>query len=287
MPARAVPPSARRALRAAGALACAVALAVAGCSAHDPVQPSATASVAASDQAVATADPTRPPPPGTVDAAVLAARTAKAAQGRSAHVSLTAQGPSGALTGAGLARYGDAPVMAWRVQGSGGAMRMVFAGGAMYLKAPGMPTTKWIKVSPTGSDPMSQALVPMLDQVGSAGAVSQTLARYAGVPVLPGAASTLDGVKVRKYTFTVGEKTLVAAASPALRDLAAARYAGARASTALWLDGAGLVRKAVIRVTTPDGTSKTTVRWTHWGEPVAITLPAAAKTVDAATLKIA
>jgi hypothetical protein len=259
----------------------AAALALTACSggsASTPPAPASTSAPAASASGTASTQ-------AGEDAKALAARVVAAmAAKKTAKVSMTAKSAAGETTGSGSVEFGETTHMAMRVVSDATTMNLVLLDKVMYVKASGLPTDKWIKVSAGASDQLSQALAPTLESISSNASVEAMLAGYDGVPVTRGGTSTLDDVAVTEYTYALDSAALAAGIPENLRAQAGAELDGATGTTQMWVDDEGLVRKVLATVDLTSGTTTTTLRYTDWGAPVTIQAPPAAQTIDAAKI---
>ena len=244
-------------------------------------EPAATASATSPAASPATSSA-----PAGEDAKALAARVVAAMSAkRTATVSMTADSPAGQTTGSGAVEFGPTTHMSMRVVAGATTMNLVLLDEVMYVKASGLPTDKWIKVSAGATDRLSQALAPTLRSISSNASVEAMLAGYDGVPVTRGGTSTLDDVTVTEYTYALDAAALTKGIPEDLRAQAGAELDGATGTTTMWVDAEGLVRKVLATVDLRSGTTRTTLRYTDWGAPVTIEAPPAAQTVDAASVK--
>lgn len=256
------------------------AAALAACSGGgSPAAPAASSAAPAASSAASAA-------PAGEDAEALAARVVAAmAAKKTAKVSMTADSAAGQTTGSGAVRFGDTTHMAMRVVAGATTMNLVLLDKVMYVKASGLPTEKWIKISAGADDQLSKALAPTLESISSNASVESMIAGYKGVPVTKGGTSTLDGVSVTQYDYALDAAALTAGIPAELRAQAGAQFDGATGTTSMWVDDEGLVRKVVATVDLKSGKTTTTLRYTDWGAPVTIEAPPAGQTLDAASIK--
>jgi hypothetical protein len=171
----------------------------------------------------------------------------------------------------------------------GKTMKMVVVGGTAYMNVGEKYQGKnWIRVVPGGSDPLSKALGPMLAQLGTGLDLDTQLAGVKDSKITEVTRTTLAGEPVTKYTLVSSEDALLAqadklAATPELRDALRTQFKGAHGESVLWIGADNLPRRVDSRVVgrkVPPTT--TTVTYSDWGKPVAISVPPADDTVNLA-----
>ncbi len=85
-------------------------------------------------------------------------------------------------------------------------MRIIILDGSVYMQIPGlsdsMPGKSWIAATGDGTDPFSQAMAPVLDQLSSS--LDPSLEMYAhGAELTESGTETVDGVETTKYVGSV------------------------------------------------------------------------------------
>ena len=258
--------------------ACAVLFALSGCGGgDDTAEPSRTTSAATP----ASSSPAAPA--GTTSGQQLfTALTAAMAEAGTATVDLTITTGPQTISGDGVYRLGDAGEVAadltMTVPGQG-EMRMILLGAEMYLKLPAslaQPGRPWVKITPGGTDPISQALGPIAEQLRGGVDPADGLAIIQGATTVERTGTeTVDGVETSVYSATMD---LAKAAQYAEGDLKQQyeQLAAAGVETldfTLWVDGDDLLRKFQTVVPTPQGDVEAAGTYSEWGEPVTIEAP--------------
>jgi hypothetical protein len=188
-----------------------------------------------------------------------------------------------AMTGGG--DFQNAPargqfLMRVRANGRDASMQEVVNGEQIYISSPALMgqlpgAKKWmsVNVSKTGkamgidvSNYSSQSPQSVLEQLKATGGVSTV------------GTETLDGVKMTHYRATV-DPAKVADAFPK-----AAQLKPTFEPVDAWIDDQGLVRRMHMTYTVRGTTTELTASFSKYGEPVAVTVPAAADTFDATSM---
>jgi len=144
-----------------------------------------------------------------------------------------------------------------------------------------------VRIDPKGTDPLSKALSPITAEIS--GLSKPAAVAPAGVKGLTAVASTgkvLDGVKTTLYTYSMNAaqlKAQTAALPPQLRDMM--KQSGVTSVvTRYYVDSSYLPHQVVFIVTVKKKKTVETIRYSHWGEPVAIAAPPASDVVDSSEI---
>lgn len=283
----------------AGMAAAAFAVALAGCS-----TPAARSAPPPRSNAASSVAPSRGPGPGTTtpsggSSAQYAPRARTVADlgttvlhstehSSSVHMDMTMQVPgTGIVTATGDARFTGTRVaeqLAMAIPNVGN-VHVVLVAGTVYLNVPpglagstGRTGKPWVKVTTSGSGAAgrAQSLARTAILAGQADP-TQLLQRIESAGTITGAThETLDGVATTHYAITVDAAKL-AKSDPAERQ--ALNHLGMTSLPfAIWVNSDNLPVRVVTVVpvsapTTIGRQFSTTVDYTHWGAPVAITAP--------------
>jgi hypothetical protein len=229
-------------------------------------------------------------PVAVPDVAELNTRLTAAARARSTARLTTTSDAAAGLRSTGALRYRANGVdFAATTVAGGRTVKMVLVDGAAYMNV-GEPYQgkHWFHIAPHGSDPVSKALSPILNQLSTSLDPKSQFAAAKGSKITSAARSELGGVPVTKYTLVSTEAALLAqldkfAPTPELRKTLLAQFKGAHAESVLWLDANDLPLRVDSRVVGPSapGTA-TSVTYSDWGKPVTITAPPRSDVVDLA-----
>ncbi len=205
----------------------------------------------------------------------------------SEHMDLDASVTAGtqviALTGAGDFQNNPARgqfLMRVRANGRDASMQEVVDGTNVYISSPALMgqlpgAKKWmsVDVSKAGkamgvdvSDYSSQSPQSVLEQLKATGGVSTV------------GTESLDGVKTTHYRATVDP----AKVEKLYKKLA--KFKPTYEPVDVWIDGQGLVRRMHMSYTVQGSTTDMTASFSKYGEPVSVTVPAAADTFDATSM---
>ncbi len=199
------------------------------------------------------------------------------------------------LTGGGSMRLGD-PIeaditleMPLDASGQPQQLRVVIVDDSVYMQIPGLsdlvPGKSWFAATADGTDPFSQAMAPVLDQLSTS--LDPSLQMYAhGAQVTESGTETVDGTQTTKYTGTVDLAAALADASgsmaSSIQDLI---DSGSNAlDFSMWVDDESLLRKFEVVVNVLGQSAATTVTYSKWGEPVDIAAPPADQVADPSAL---
>lgn len=195
------------------------------------------------------------------------------------------------LSGTGAYRTGanSAMKMSMNMGPQAGTVEMILIDRALYMKATeqlkaalgAAPGKDWIKITSDGTDPMSQAMAPMFEQMESQIDVSKSLEKIkqAG-QITKSEATKLNGEDVTHYWITVDVAKLAAnEQNPAGKQaLEAQLQQGVKTiEQELWLNSDNLPVQVVSQIPMPGqaGAGKATIGFKGWGEPVDIAAPPA------------
>ena len=153
-------------------------------------------------------------------------------------------------------------------------MRIVLVGGQLFLQSEafGLPAeTPWVAVVPGGTDPVSQAVGPTLDELTRNAHPSQNLGILAGATALTvGGTETVDGVETTRYDATID----LAQAREQLSDSTAANADQLLAAgvttvdTSVWVGADDLLRRFTMSMAVGSQRIESTASYRQWGEPV-------------------
>jgi hypothetical protein len=213
-----------------------------------------------------------------------------AAQSAKLAIDMTAAGQS--IKGDGAFRTGgDGAAMRMGMDMAGlGKMEMVLINKALYMKVPTeagssmgvSPDKPWLKISASGTDPLSKMLGPLLEQMGNSFDVSKTMdqIKTAGT-ITKSAKETLDGAETTHYWVSVDvAKSLQAqpGLSPELRKLAEDELAKSGTKTLeqqIWINKDNLPVQITMQLPAQGQTTNMTMKYLDWGQPVDIQEPPA------------
>jgi hypothetical protein len=230
------------------------------------------------------ADPTTPEsspaaPSGHLDrAGLVRAISVRPYQAGTAHMVMTMGGAT-TLTAEGDVRYlksgADVEMTMSMPQMGSGAMEMRVVHGIVYMTIPQVtPPGKFLKIDPHDkSNPMSKgfaSLSQQMDPLNSIKAMRTSVrkVRFVG-------AESVDGTDTDHYVVTVSLAALLTSMK------APSTAAMPRTVTYdMWLDGKDLLRRMEFELPSV----KMDMLMSHWGEPVHISAPPAAKVADPSRL---
>lgn len=160
-----------------------------------------------------------------------------------------------------------------------GELRTVILGPDVYLKLPAalaQPGRPWVKIQAGGSDPLSQSLGSVVEQLRGGLDPGDGLAAIQGATTVERTGEeTVDGVETTVYAASMD---LAKAAEYAEGDLKR-QYEQLAASGVetleftLWVDGDDLLRRFRTVVPTKQGDVEAVGNYSGWGEPVTIEAP--------------
>jgi hypothetical protein len=170
-----------------------------------------------------------------------------------------------------------------------GELRVVLLDESLFVKLPPgqrpVEDKPWLRVPAHGDDAVATRLGPLLDRlVRSVDPATnlEVLRDAATVERLD--AETVDGVTTTPYAFTLdvpaagdGDNTGDGAATAAVRELA--NQGVTRVGYTVWLDAEHLPRRFELTQAGAAGTVTASGTYSHWGQPVEISPPAAGETV--------
>jgi hypothetical protein len=197
------------------------------------------------------------------------------------------------FSGTGAYRTGADSAMKMSMNmGQAGTLEMILLDRTLYMKANeqlkaalgGAPGKEWIKITPDGTDPMSQAMAPMFEQMEQQIDVSKSLEKIKQAGQITKSEETqLNGQDVKHYWITVDLAKLAASEQnpTAKQALEAQVQQGVKTiEQELWLDSDNLPVQVVSQIPLPagagaGGNGKATIGFKGWGEPVDIAAPPA------------
>jgi hypothetical protein len=165
-----------------------------------------------------------------------------------------------------------------------GKARVILVPKAMYMMLPpgsGLSADKpWLKIKTDGSgtDPLSKAMAPMMDQLQQSFDPHSNLRMLSVIPKLTSAGhAPIDGVDTVRYSATIDMATAAAhAQGPLGKQFRAMVEAGLKTMDySLWVDGKNLPRRVRIVMDLPQGTTTSTYDYLKWGLPLTIKAPPA------------
>jgi hypothetical protein len=217
--------------------------------------------------------------------------TDKSKSKQSAKLTMEASGAGQTMKGDGAFKVDGTDVaMRMSMDMAGlGKMEMVVVDKAFYMKIPaelgstaGMPADKpWLKISAEGTDPLSKALGPMLENMGQNFDVGKQMEQIktAG-EITKSAKEPLDGQETTHYWIKVD--MLKAAQAQTDPDLKKAAEDAAKAmpnktvDMQMWVNTDNLPVQIVMTMPVTQGqTMDMKVKYLDWGQPVDITAPPA------------
>jgi len=178
------------------------------------------------------------------------------------------------------------------VQLSGKTVALRVLAGAMYADMHELaPGTKWVKVSPDGTDSLTQQVRSVLHWLWE---LSDPLA-LGGLPegmapktlTVVGNAS-VDGVVTTRYAaetvLTRDQVATLLSAVPPDQRVAVDAFVGTTIRFEEFIDADLLPHRVFVELTRPDGAQfANTVEYTNWGTPVTVTAPPASEVTDLST----
>lgn len=176
-------------------------------------------------------------------------------------------------TGAAEFSGGGTPDARTTMQVGGQEIRVLTVDGLYYLKSPILQTPKpWLKVDPHASS----GLGAMIGQLGGGTSPTGSLeALFGASTVSRTGTETVGGTRTTEYRVVVPRKAL----------LGAMHYPQQLASLLpkkigydVWVDGHDLVRRMHMTMHLQGQSSQTDIRMGHYGDPVHVQAPPAAKT---------
>jgi hypothetical protein len=187
-----------------------------------------------------------------------------------------------AMTGTG--DFGNNPtrgqvLMRVRANGRDASMQEVLDGTRVYISAPALMgqlpgAKKWMSVDiekagkALGVDVAnysSQSPSSVLEQLKATGGVAKI------------GPEAIDGVATTHYRATIDQAKL-------RKILKKAQFTGTYEPVDVWIDDQGLVRRMHLAYTAKGATTDMTASFSKYGEPVNVTVPAAADTFDATSM---
>jgi len=210
----------------------------------------------------------------------------------SAKITMEGSAAGQTLKGDGAFRIAgtDAAVKMKMNMGQIGEMEMVIVDKAFYMKLPaslagqgGLSSDKpWIKISADGTDPMSKALGPMLEQMGQNFDVTKQMQQLKDAgEITKTAKETLDGQETTHYWIKIDMLKAIAATQtdPQMKKAAedAAKKAGSTtAEMEMWVTADNLPAQIKMNMAAAQGqTVSMTAKYSDWGQPVEISAPPA------------
>lgn len=226
----------------------------------------------------------------SLTAATLNAKINKAIKGRGTVQFTIGQAGTdygiGPIRATGVARWGTSGFQA-RVStdAAGHDVTVLLDGTDMYISglSTGSPSHPWIKISASGTDPVSKQLRPILQRTTS------TIEPLAVAKILPGlvftdsGSSTIPGT--RQYHAHLSTQQWLQTLPSAARAEAgpwASRESVSGEDLLVFLDAQGLPVKAIFDITPNTAQVTYEYDYTGWGQPVELTIPRPGQFVEAA-----
>ena len=230
------------------------------------------------------------------DAAELFAAIQAAQQEKQTVVATMVTDAAGmSITGGGSLRFADSVAADMTIEvpldasGQPQQMRIVILDGSVYLQIPGLsdsiPGKSWIAASADGTDPFSQAMAPVLDQLSSS--LDPSLEMYShGAQLTESGTETVDGVETTKYVGSVDLEAALAELDGSLAESAQTLIdaGSSNLNFTVWVDAESLLRKFESVTEIAGQSATTTVTYSKWGEPVDIAAPPADQVADSSAL---
>lgn len=212
--------------------------------------------------------------------------TSRQREDQTVRFEISSPDPAAGISGSGVSRIDEAGAAArvtMRVPTTpgapGGDTEVVLLPGEVFLKLPPelaiQPGKPWVRVTPDGSGPLSQAFGPLLDQLANTADPTAQLQRYQEAFTIRGVAEQeRAGAPVAVYDVDVdiarlgqlmseqGQPSPVSALPP-----------GTELALRLALDGDDRLREAVTTVTLQGRPMEIVTTFSGWGEPVDISPP--------------
>lgn len=202
-----------------------------------------------------------------------------------AHMVFTADAAGQKIEGEGDLEVGaDEAAMTMDMTTPQGDIGLVFLDGVMYVDVGQEiePGKTWVRIDPSGNDPMSQALGGISEQMRQNADPRKTLEQFENSGTITAQEETeLNGEQTTHYTITVDvDKMAAEQQDPTLKKALedAQKQAGLKDfPVELWVNEDDLPVRMLVNMPIPDETSGTSVQvdYTKWGEPVEITAPPA------------
>jgi hypothetical protein len=221
----------------------------------------------------------------------LASAVKSNSKATSAKIAMEGSAAGQTLKGDGAFRVNgtDAAVKMKMNMGQLGEMEMVIVDKAFYMKLPaslagqgGFSADKpWIKISADGTDPMSKALGPMLEQMGQNFDVTKQMQQLKDAgEITKTAKETLDGQETTHYWIKIDMLKAIAATQtdPQLKKAAedaATKSGNTTAEMEMWVTTDNLPAQIKMNMAAQGQTVSMTAKYTDWGKPVEITAPPA------------
>lgn len=174
-----------------------------------------------------------------------------------------------------MSMHGDVPGF--------GSLDMVVIGDTAYLKLPaGLAATgkPWVKIDPSGTDPVSKALSGMLSQEEQSVDPTKSLAQLTGAATITKRSqTTVNGQPATRYVLSVDTQKLLHSklVTPAMRQLIGSAGASLppHFTEILWLNSDNLPVKTTVSEKVAGQQVSVVATYTDWGGPVDITAPPA------------
>jgi len=208
-----------------------------------------------------------------------------------ARFDISGNDPENAMTGSGVVRMDDAgPASSVTLQmpadtlGAGGETQVVSLPGEFYVRfPPGQepePGKPWLKITPGGTDPLSQLVGPILGQLNSTADPTSQLKLYEEAFTLAGATKERrDGDPVMVYDIDVDAQRLAELTAERsglpVPGGAGALPQGTDLSLTYVVDGEDRLRESVTTLLMLGRPIEIRTTFSGWGEPVDITPPPA------------
>lgn len=219
--------------------------------------------------------------------ALVASMAGKSAEKSSAHMVFRAEAGGQGVEGTGDIRLGNAPAMDMTMAlPEQGELSMRLVDDVLYVKTPKeiQPGKPWIKIDPSGTDPVSHELAGGLKQMREAGDPSQLLKQLEGAGQITNKRpEELNGKQTTHYSLTIDVTKVAAQMGPAGM-VEQARAAGlSTIPLEVWVDREDLPVRMLMDVSVKDPGNpqagqvnvKVTMDYSEWGKPVTVTPPPA------------
>ncbi|MFD1825089.1 MULTISPECIES: DUF6612 family protein [Mumia] len=164
--------------------------------------------------------------------------------------------------------------MRMTMDASGQSIEMTLVDGALYMKAPGMPEGKWMKLSlDAAAGAAGESFGQLRDSMDPTKSIENLKDALKSVTAT-GQTETIDGVEASRYDVVVDTSKIAG------MEAAAAAQLPAEITYEYWVGPDDLPRKVVMDV----AQIPMEMTFTKWGEDVEITAPPAGQVVDGSSM---
>ncbi|MBT9256369.1 hypothetical protein KMZ32_17660 [Phycicoccus sp. MAQZ13P-2] len=215
----------------------------------------------------------------TVDLKTIAEQSSAAVKAKgTAHMTMKTTGQGAGTIEADADYSGDSPKMVMTVDEAGESFQMVYLDKVMYMGADSFKEMtggkKWLKIDPSGDDPMSQMMGPMLDQMEST--VANPTEQLKDVEGAEAKVSKVEnGLTTYQVTLTKEQLSAMVKKQSGLPGLTeeALKQVPDGVTYDMTLDAEGLP----VTVDMDMGGEKMSITYSKWGEPVTVEAPPASE----------